>query len=124
MISIRPVEPHEWPQYRDIRLRALRDAPDAFGSTWESEAARVDADWAARLQAAVAGGRDRVLFAVNGGQVCGLLWCKLCAPSPAWPISSRCGSIPPCVAGVRARPCWPRPSPGPGTRACSVCGWV
>jgi len=71
MISIRPVEPHEWPQYRDIRLRALRDAPDAFGSTWESEAARVDADWAARLQAAG-----------NGGQACGLLWCKLCAPEP------------------------------------------
>ncbi len=82
MISIRPVDPHEWPQYRDIRLRALRDAPDAFGSTWAVEAARADPDWAARLQAAAAGGRDRVLFAVNGEQACGLVWCKLCAPEP------------------------------------------
>ena len=82
MISIRPVDPHEWPQYRDIRLRALRDAPDAFGSTWEAEAARADADWAARLQAAVAGDRDSVLFAVNGEQACGLVWCKLCADEP------------------------------------------
>ncbi len=82
MISIRPVDPHEWPQYRDIRLRALRDAPDAFGSTWAAEAARADADWAARLQAAAAGGWDRVLFAVNGEQACGLVWCKLCADEP------------------------------------------
>ena len=35
MISIRPIAAHEWHQYREIRLRALQDAPQAFGSTWE-----------------------------------------------------------------------------------------
>lgn len=82
MISIRPIEPHEWPQYRDIRLHALRDAPDAFGSTWGAEADRADADWAARVQAAAASDRDRVLFAVDGGLACGLVWCKLSATEP------------------------------------------
>jgi len=34
---IRPVAREEWERVRDLRLHALADAPDAFGSTLERE---------------------------------------------------------------------------------------
>lgn len=76
VISVRPVEPDEWRIYRDVRLRALLDAPNAFGSTYEAEAGRTDEMWAARISAAVASGRARVFFARDGENVCGLTWCN------------------------------------------------
>ncbi len=83
MISVRPISPHEWQKYRDIRLQALQDAPDAFGSTWAAEAAQADDHWSARIAAAAASGTDRALFAVNGEAVCGLVWCKLSVMEPS-----------------------------------------
>ncbi len=35
----------EWQRVRDIRLQALRDAPEAFGSTYEIEVARDESSW-------------------------------------------------------------------------------
>jgi GNAT superfamily N-acetyltransferase len=48
-ITVRRFAPHEWRTYRELRLRALADSPDAFGSTHEREAARGDAEWEGRL---------------------------------------------------------------------------
>lgn len=42
---IRPIRPDEWRDLRDIRLRALRDAPDAFGATFNEESADPDEAW-------------------------------------------------------------------------------
>jgi hypothetical protein len=36
--TIRTIHPTEWQAYKAIRLRALADAPDAFGSTLSLEA--------------------------------------------------------------------------------------
>lgn len=77
MVVVRAVWPEEWPMYRDTRLKALLDSPDAYGSTYEAEAARTDAMWAERVAAASASGRDLVLFAWQDEQVIGLAWCKL-----------------------------------------------
>jgi ribosomal protein S18 acetylase RimI-like enzyme len=82
LISVRPIAPYEWQKYRDIRLQALQDAPDAFGSTWAAEAAQADEHWSARIAAAAASDTDRALFVVNGEAVCGLVWCKLSAAEP------------------------------------------
>lgn len=76
-IHVRPLRPAEWPLYRDLRLRSLADAPDAFGSTHAQEAARPDAAWAARLDAARLSGRDFPLVAEADDEAVGLAWVKL-----------------------------------------------
>ena len=48
--TLRFLESHEWEAYRKVRLRALKDCPDAFGSTFEGEVQFSDDDWKARLQ--------------------------------------------------------------------------
>jgi GNAT superfamily N-acetyltransferase len=42
---VRRAIPGDEPILRALRLRALSDTPDAFGSTYERELARTDADW-------------------------------------------------------------------------------
>lgn len=42
---VRRLGPEEWRLLREVRLRALADAPYAFGSTREEEAAREDEWW-------------------------------------------------------------------------------
>ncbi len=44
-ISIRPLDVAEWSQLRDLRLRALEDAPGAFAVTYEEAAHRSESDW-------------------------------------------------------------------------------
>lgn len=77
MITVRRIDPSEWLLYRDVRLRALQDAPDAFSSTYALESVRADRLWAARLSDAHASGKDAPLFALDDKQVCGLAWCRL-----------------------------------------------
>lgn len=50
-MRIARLHPHEGPRFRSIRLRALRDAPDAFGSTYTETAARAPEVWTAQLEA-------------------------------------------------------------------------
>ncbi|MGO9558242.1 MAG: GNAT family N-acetyltransferase [Acidimicrobiales bacterium] len=47
-VTIHHVEPDEWELLRDIRLRALGDSPDAFGSTLGRELAFDEAMWRSR----------------------------------------------------------------------------
>jgi len=77
MAAARKIEPADWPIYKDLRLRALRDAPDAFGSTLAAELPRPDALWQDRLVAARASGHDLPLFALAGSLPVGLLWAKV-----------------------------------------------
>jgi dihydropteroate synthase len=50
-VAIRRVAPHEWRQWRAIRLRMLADAPDAYGSTLAEARALPDAAWQATVAA-------------------------------------------------------------------------
>ena len=60
----------EGPRLREIRLRALSDAPDAFGSTFEEAAARTAETWAQQL-------RELPTFvAVTDGHDVGMVRCQ------------------------------------------------
>lgn len=45
-VAIRRIRSHEWQQFKDIRLRALADAPDAFGSTLAEALIATIVSWA------------------------------------------------------------------------------
>ena len=47
-MRMRNFEVGDWATLRDLRLRALADAPDAFGSTLEAEEKMSEADWIGR----------------------------------------------------------------------------
>ncbi len=44
-ITVRALGPADWRLWRDMRLRALADSPDSFGSTLEVAASRADDEW-------------------------------------------------------------------------------
>lgn len=44
-MRIRPTTREEWERVRDLRLRSLSDAPDAFGSTLERERGLGESGW-------------------------------------------------------------------------------
>ncbi len=49
MLNIREFRSKEWLIYKSLRMDALRDAPDAFGSTYEDSLKITDEQWKARL---------------------------------------------------------------------------
>jgi RimJ/RimL family protein N-acetyltransferase len=50
VVEVRQVDAADWQELREVRLRALADAPDAFASTLEREAAFPDDVWRQRAQ--------------------------------------------------------------------------
>jgi ribosomal protein S18 acetylase RimI-like enzyme len=79
MTSIRTLHPDDWPVYRDLRLRALADAPYAFCSTFAEESQRTDDAWAARLAAPALGAYQQgwPFAAELDGTPVGLSWVKM-----------------------------------------------
>lgn len=80
---IRSFAADEWQLYRDLRLRALQDSPDAFSSTYAREAPRPDVEWAERLARGVRSPRDLPLVAELAGEPCGLAWGRIEDSPPA-----------------------------------------
>ena len=72
MVEIRPIYAEEWRELREVRLRALADAPQAFGSTLSHEEQFLDDVWIARAQRGAAGETTRTFLAGLDGQFCGL----------------------------------------------------
>jgi RimJ/RimL family protein N-acetyltransferase len=49
MVSVRLAQADDWQRYREVRLLALTESPDAFGSTLERELAFDEATWRSRV---------------------------------------------------------------------------
>lgn len=61
-----------WPEYRRLRLDALRDSPQAFGASYDDELALPDEHWMGRLREAEEG-RSVSLFAEHDGELVGMI---------------------------------------------------
>jgi ribosomal protein S18 acetylase RimI-like enzyme len=70
-ITIETVTPATAMLFKDARLRALRDAPGAFGSTYAKEALLTDGDWVKRV-AQWTGETSTAYLAMGAGVVCGI----------------------------------------------------
>lgn len=72
--KIRTLPPQEWGMYRDLRLRALADSPDAFDCTLAEERNRSDAEWLNRLASCADLRWDLPLVAELYGEPIGMAW--------------------------------------------------
>ncbi|MEP7000527.1 MAG: GNAT family N-acetyltransferase [bacterium] len=77
MVTHRRFAPHEWRLYRELRLRALRDAPDAFGSTFAREDGFPDTEWIARMSAGAASSWNFPMLVEEGDRAIGLAWVRI-----------------------------------------------
>ena len=84
MPSVRRFQSHEWQLYRDLRLAALRDAPDAFGSTLAREGAFPEQEWIARLAAGTTSTLNHPIVAEDdAGRAVGLAWGRIDPTDPS-----------------------------------------
>jgi len=77
---VRRLLAQDWELYRDLRLRALADSPDAFGATLAHETTSVD--WKSKLAEACSSTSDRPIVVERDGVPVGLAWGKLATDSP------------------------------------------
>lgn len=80
---VRRFEASEWQIYRELRLRALAESPDAFGSTFALEQVRTDEEWQAWLSAGASSPLDLPLLGLAGGEAAGLAWAKVDSSNPS-----------------------------------------
>lgn len=81
-LAVRTFSAAEWPVYRDLRLRALQDSPDAFGSTFAEEGGHADAQWARRLASGVDSQTNLAVVAEVHGEAVGLAWGRIDTSNP------------------------------------------
>src|SRR5450756_1677617 len=72
MPILEPIAPNNAADFKSVRLRALQDAPSAFGSTYARESMLSDAEWLQRA-ASWNGERSVGYLAKDQGVVCGIV---------------------------------------------------
>ncbi|RNI18153.1 GNAT family N-acetyltransferase [Flexivirga caeni] len=78
-VSVVRVEPDGWERYRAVRLAALQDAPEMFGSTYEREIAFDEGEWRRRAErpATFLAVRDGVDVGIAGAYEFDAGWCVM-----------------------------------------------
>ena len=73
MIVIKRITPESALVFKEVRLRALRESPTAFSSTYERESQFPDEEWVSRAQRWGGQGTDTIFLAFDGGAACGII---------------------------------------------------
>lgn len=63
----------EWPAYKQLRIEAVSDSPQAFGSNREQQLTHPDSFWQKRLEDAALGQGQWLLFARCNGALAGMI---------------------------------------------------
>jgi GNAT superfamily N-acetyltransferase len=84
---VRQVDAGEWEALRDLRLRALADAPSAFASTWEDERAAPESMWRERAERAATGLQGTQVVAELDGVLCATATGYVDADGQAWLVA-------------------------------------
>lgn len=71
--SVRRIRADEGPAMRAIRLRALSDAPEAFGSEYGETSERPDSEWVERADRTSEGGQQAMFVAEVDGEWQGMV---------------------------------------------------
>ena len=72
-IKIIELSPEQWQRYREIRLEALREEPQAFGSAYTDMEQKSPEYWQGRLAEAAQGEKSWLLFAQEGERLIGMI---------------------------------------------------
>lgn len=80
--KIRKLTVQEWNTYKNLRLRALADSPDAFGRTLAEERERSNAEWSSRLASGADSSWDLPLVAEVDREPIGLAWGRIDKTNP------------------------------------------
>ena len=70
-VRIVSLKPQEWQQYKNLRLRALKEEPQAFSSTYEDNIKHSDKYWQEILEGTVNKNAPWFIFAKKGDVVIG-----------------------------------------------------
>jgi ribosomal protein S18 acetylase RimI-like enzyme len=73
MIEIVSLPVEDWEAYRALRLRGLKEDPQAFGMSYEESVTFPPDRWQARLREAGTTGRNWLYFAKDGEQLVGMI---------------------------------------------------
>lgn len=73
-MHLRRLERHEVSLHRDLRLRALQEAPDSFGETFADVAARPSSYWEDLTHSVTEPGRHVMFLAYEGPDVLGSIY--------------------------------------------------
>lgn len=72
-LEIIKLKPEDWQYYRYLRLEALQNDPQAFGSSYQDNLQKPDSYWHGRLEDAVDGKKSWLLFAKENDRLIGMI---------------------------------------------------
>src|SRR5947209_7654165 len=72
-LEIIKLQPEDWQAYKSLRLEALRNEPQAFGSSYQENLQKPDVYWQGRLADAAEGKKSWLLFAKEKDRLIGMI---------------------------------------------------